>query len=78
VAALTVDDEGPGIPPEALPRIFEPFFTTKPEGTGLGLSISQRIAQALGGSLTAENRPGGGARFTLLLPLAENPEVAHG
>ena len=66
---MRVDDEGPGIPPENLGRIFDPFFTTG-EGSGLGLSVSYGIAQAHGGSLAAENRPGGGARFTLRLPAA--------
>lgn len=70
LVALTVEDDGPGIADDALPRIFEPFFTTKSEGTGLGLAISLRIAEAHGGTLTAENRAEGGARLALTLPLA--------
>ena len=52
-------------------RIWDPFFTTKDagKGTGLGLSICSDIAHKLGGSITAENRVNGGARFTLKLPL---------
>lgn len=69
---IIVEDEGPGIPEAALPKIFSPFFTTKPEGTGLGLAISLRIAEAHGGTLRAENRPEGGARFTLTLPAARD------
>jgi signal transduction histidine kinase len=71
VGILTVEDEGPGIPPEDLTRVFEPFYTTKARGTGLGLSISERIARICGGSLTAENRAEGGARFVLAIPVAE-------
>jgi len=67
---IVVEDEGPGIPTADLARVFLPFYTTKPEGTGLGLAISLRIAEAHGGTLKAENREGGGARFVLSLPAA--------
>ncbi len=69
----TVSDNGRGIPDAALGRIFEPFFTTKRAsgGSGLGLSVSHGIAEAHGGSLTAENLTSGGARFTLRLPVKE-------
>jgi signal transduction histidine kinase len=81
---LLVEDNGPGFPPEVLPRLFESFFTTKgPEkGTGLGLSISRELVERFGGRLTAENRPEGGARLRLELPVkpstpeAENPSPA--
>jgi signal transduction histidine kinase len=71
---LTVRDNGPGIPPEDLPRIFERFYradrarSRADGGTGLGLSIARKIAQAHGGDLIAENHPEGGAVFTLILP----------
>ncbi|HSP81912.1 MAG TPA: ATP-binding protein [Myxococcaceae bacterium] len=66
---LVVEDSGPGIPQEVMEHLFEPFFTTKEpgKGSGLGLAISRRLAEGLGGRLTAENLPGGGARFTLRL-----------
>ena len=69
----TVSDNGSGIAEETLGRIFEPFFTTKRNagGSGLGLSVSHGIAEAHGGSLTAESRTEGGARFTLRLPVKE-------
>ena len=69
---LWVEDTGPGIPPEALPRIFDPFFTTKDvgHGTGLGLSIAASIIEAFGGELRAENRAEGGARFVATLRAA--------
>jgi signal transduction histidine kinase len=66
---LLVEDNGPGIPPHVLPRLFEPFFTTKgPEvGTGLGLALSREMIEKFKGSLTAENRPEGGACMRLVL-----------
>jgi PAS domain S-box-containing protein len=64
---VTVDDSGPGIPPERLATLFEPFFTTKPvgEGTGLGLSIARNIMTLHGGAIDIGNRPEGGVRVTL-------------
>ncbi len=70
-----VEDTGPGIPPEVLPRVFEPFFTTKPlgKGTGLGLSVSHSIVEQHGGTLEAGPRRDGapGARFTVSLPFID-------
>ncbi len=67
---ITVKDSGPGIPADDLERIFDPFFTTKEQGTGLGLSVSQLIVQQHGGTITAENAPGG-AVLTVVLPIGE-------
>jgi len=71
---VNITDTGPGIPPEKLSTIFDPFFTTKRagEGTGLGLAISYTIMERLGGRIKAENDPGGGARFTVILPVSES------
>lgn len=70
---LTVGDQGPGVNPAVLPLLFEPFFTTKPlgEGTGLGLAVAHGIVTEHGGTLVAQNRPEGGACFTLTLPGSE-------
>jgi PAS domain S-box-containing protein len=68
---VKVEDEGQGIPSEYLNRIFDPFFSTKGErGTGLGLSIAHSAMARIGGTITAANRPTGGAIFTLTFPLA--------
>lgn len=70
-AVVRVSDTGPGIEEAILPSIFRPFFTTKQNGLGMGLAISRTITEAHGGTLTAENRTGGGAAFTMTLHLAD-------
>jgi PAS domain S-box-containing protein len=68
---LVVEDGGPGIAPEHLERIWDPFFTTKPtgQGTGLGLTVTHAVVSRHGGTIRAENRAEGGARFIVRLPV---------
>jgi len=75
-----VEDTGPGIPPEMLPRIFEPFFTTKEDEqrTGLGLAVAESIVEQHGGALTVRSAPGAGAEFTVHLPLEIPAAVGAG
>ncbi|NGO09281.1 HAMP domain-containing histidine kinase [Streptomyces sp. HC44] len=78
-AVVTVTDQGPGIPDEALPHVFERFYKadtarTRSEGSGLGLAIAYENALLHGGTLTAANAPDGGAAFTLRLPRATSPQ----
>jgi two-component system C4-dicarboxylate transport sensor histidine kinase DctB len=70
---ILVEDNGPGIAAEVLPRIFDPFFSTKEpgRGLGLGLSISYNIMHDFGGRLDVENRAEGGARFIITLLRAD-------
>ena len=67
---ITIEDDGPGIPSGTLEDIWQPFYTTKPvdKGTGLGLSISMGIIEEHDGTIKAENKPTGGALFTIELP----------
>ncbi|HWS16169.1 MAG TPA: ATP-binding protein, partial [Candidatus Methylomirabilis sp.] len=64
-------DNGPGVPPDLRTRIFEPFFTTRDvgKGKGLGLAVAYDIVTAHGGTIDVEDTPGGGATFTLELPI---------
>jgi signal transduction histidine kinase len=68
--SCVVEDSGPGIKPEHLPRLFDSFFSTKETGMGMGLPISRSIIEAHHGEIRADNGSAlGGARFTFVLPL---------
>ena len=73
--ALLVRDHGPGVPPDALPHVFERFYKadtarSRSEDSGLGLAIAWENTRLYGGRIEAANDPGGGALFTLRLPLS--------
>ncbi len=67
-AAFSVEDDGPGLPPELGDRVFDPFVSTKQGGTGLGLSVVARLVDSYGGSVDAGRGDTGGARFVVVLP----------
>jgi two-component system NtrC family sensor kinase len=73
-ALLEVEDDGPGIPEDVLPRIYDPFFTTMDagKGVGLGLAVVYGIVEAHGGSIDVDSRAGEGATFTVRLPMHPN------
>jgi signal transduction histidine kinase len=75
VCRVVFADSGAGIPQPIMERMFEPFVTNKERGTGLGLAISRRIVEQHGGKLTAANREGAGAVFTVELPLRTEQPV---
>jgi len=66
--AITIEDTGPGVPPEIREQIFNPFFTSKKDGVGLGLSIVAKIVDAHHGWIKLESEAGRGARFHVFLP----------
>ncbi|HZJ31119.1 MAG TPA: ATP-binding protein [Vicinamibacterales bacterium] len=68
---MSVEDNGPGIPPAARERIFQPFFTTRSQGTGLGLAIVQKIVVLHNGRVTVADARGGGASIQISIPTAE-------
>ncbi len=75
--AIEIEDDGSGIPEEAVDRIFDPFFTTKPKGTGLGLAISSMIVSQHGGTLSFHGNPRGGTTFRIELPANQEATHAH-
>jgi two-component system sensor histidine kinase KdpD len=81
---LTMEDEGPGIPPESLPHIFDKFYRAKAAdrrvaGTGLGLAVARGFVEAFGGSLDAANRTDrSGAVLTISLPTTHEGVRDHG
>jgi two-component system, OmpR family, sensor histidine kinase KdpD len=74
VLVISVADRGPGLAPSEESKVFEKFYRgprTRPGGLGLGLSIARQLVEAHGGELVAQNREGGGARFSIRLPIGE-------
>jgi signal transduction histidine kinase len=80
--AIYVDDEGPGIPPSERERVFAPFIRLESSrsretgGTGLGLTIARNAVRSMGGDVSLSNRPEGGLRVTVTLPLAHEEVLA--
>lgn len=77
IAVIMVTDNGHGFQKEMLARVFDPYVTSKPKGTGLGLAIVKKIAEEHGGTIEADNRPGGGAYVRVVLPVAVPKELAQ-
>jgi two-component system, NtrC family, sensor kinase len=69
--AVSIADGGPGIDHARLPRVFDLFYTSKPTGTGVGLAVAKRLVERQGGTIEAASAPGGGAVFTIYLPVAD-------
>jgi nitrogen fixation/metabolism regulation signal transduction histidine kinase len=75
-AVVTVCDNGPGFQRELLSRVFDPYVTSKQKGTGLGLAIVKKIVEEHGGRIDADNRPEGGARVRVVLPVKDSTRSA--
>lgn len=74
---IVFSDTGMGIPEENLNKVFNPFFTSKEQGTGLGLSVVSKIVENHDGKIFLASEVGKGARFTICLPVAEQPETVY-
>jgi len=68
---ITVADEGPGIPPDIVPKIFDLYFTTKADGTGVGLAVTHQIVEAHQGRIDVDSPPGGGTRMSVRIPAGQ-------
>jgi len=71
---LEVEDDGPGVAPDALPKLFEPFYTTDSRGTGLGLYIARELCEANGARIEYRQGAGGGACFRIAFALPANEQ----
>jgi signal transduction histidine kinase len=69
--AVRVVDRGYGVAPAHIGRLFDPFFTTKEYGTGLGLPVAHQIVMQMGGTLLAQQNPGSGMIFSVILPVKQ-------
>jgi signal transduction histidine kinase len=69
-ARVALRDDGPGIPPEALPRVYDPDFSTKEGGSGVGLHVARALVELHGGEIRVESAPGGGTCVRVAVPLA--------
>ena len=69
-ASVALRDDGPGIPPEALPRLFDPDFSTKDGGSGIGLHVARAVVELHGGEIRVESEPGRGTDVRVTVPLA--------
>jgi two-component system, cell cycle sensor histidine kinase and response regulator CckA len=76
---ITIEDDGPGIPPEVMDRIFDPYFTTKAvgKGSGMGLAVVQGVVQSHGGTISVQSDHGKGTRFQLLFPMVSVEQPAE-
>jgi signal transduction histidine kinase len=77
--SITVEDDGPGIPPDVLPDIFEAFVSSRldAKGTGLGLTIAEGIVHQHAGTISASNRAEGGASIEVTLPASDARRAAN-
>jgi signal transduction histidine kinase len=74
--AVTIRDDGGGVPAELQPRLFQPYFTTKKDGTGLGLFVTRKLVADHGGSVEFTSEPGRGTTFVVRLPLPDRADVS--